>query len=133
MTDIIAFCCSHSAYLAANKAIAEGLLGPDELEIIEVPCCGRLDVLHITKAFEKGADGVCVFTCHDDACQHLVGNLRAFKRAERVQELLKEIGIEPERLQVRKVSATNVSKFAHIYRETLNFIENLGKSPVRKR
>jgi coenzyme F420-reducing hydrogenase delta subunit len=56
--QIIAFCCSHCAYNAADLAGSLRIQYPTAIKIIEVPCTGRVDVVHILRAFENGADGV---------------------------------------------------------------------------
>ena len=56
--QIIAFCCSHCAYNAADLAGSLRIQYPPAIKIIEVPCTGRVDVVHILRAFESGADGV---------------------------------------------------------------------------
>jgi coenzyme F420-reducing hydrogenase delta subunit len=33
---------------------------PTSLKIIELPCTGKLDVIYVLDAFEKGADGIMV-------------------------------------------------------------------------
>lgn len=129
---IVAFCCSHSAYQAANKALADGHSMPEGLEIVKVPCSGRVDVLHMSKAFEKGADAVLVFGCQEDACQDITGNVRARNRVEYLRGLLKDIGIEPERLQMHNVTANMAPKFAQIALEVAAQVESLGPRPVRK-
>jgi coenzyme F420-reducing hydrogenase delta subunit len=58
--QIIAFCCSHCAYNAADLAGSLRIQYPPAIKIIEVLCSGRVDVLHILRAFEDGADGVMV-------------------------------------------------------------------------
>ncbi len=58
--QIIAFCCSHCAYNAADLAGGLRFQYPSSIKIIEVPCTGRVDVLHLLHAFENGADGVMV-------------------------------------------------------------------------
>jgi coenzyme F420-reducing hydrogenase delta subunit len=60
---IIAFCCQHCAYAAADLAGGARLSYPDSLRIVQLPCTGRADVLHILKSFEEGADGVLVAGC----------------------------------------------------------------------
>jgi F420-non-reducing hydrogenase iron-sulfur subunit len=56
--QVIAFCCSHCAYNAADLAGSLRIQYPTAIKIIEVPCTGRVDVVHILRAFENGADGV---------------------------------------------------------------------------
>ena len=58
--QIIAFCCSHCAYNAADLAGSLRIQYPSSIKIIEVLCSGRVDVIHIMRAFEDGADGVMV-------------------------------------------------------------------------
>jgi F420-non-reducing hydrogenase iron-sulfur subunit len=57
---IIAFCCTHCAYNAADLAGSLRIQYPPSIKIIEVLCSGRVDTIHILRAFEDGADGVMV-------------------------------------------------------------------------
>jgi F420-non-reducing hydrogenase iron-sulfur subunit len=97
---IVAFCCENSAYLAADKAGRMKLHYPDNVRIIPVPCAGRIDLVHILRAFEKGALGVLVMGCQEGACQHLTGNTRAKQRVEYAKSLLKEVGIDEDRIRM---------------------------------
>lgn len=58
--QILAFACHHCAYAAADLAGSMRLQYPPNVRVIEVPCSGRVDVIHILRAFERGADGVFV-------------------------------------------------------------------------
>jgi F420-non-reducing hydrogenase iron-sulfur subunit len=58
--QIVAFCCHYCAYAAADLAGSLRLQYPTNLKVIRLPCTGKLDVLHVLKAFEEGADGVMV-------------------------------------------------------------------------
>jgi F420-non-reducing hydrogenase iron-sulfur subunit len=58
--DIVAFCCRHCAYAAADLAGSMRLEYPTAIKVVELPCTGKLDVLYVLRAFEKGADGVLV-------------------------------------------------------------------------
>jgi coenzyme F420-reducing hydrogenase delta subunit len=58
--DIIAFCCRHCAYAAADLAGTMRLDYPSSVKVVELPCTGKLDVLYVLRAFEDGADGVMV-------------------------------------------------------------------------
>jgi F420-non-reducing hydrogenase iron-sulfur subunit len=58
--QIIAFCCRHCAYAAADLAGSLRLSYPPSVKVVEVPCTGRVDALHMLRAFEGGADGVIV-------------------------------------------------------------------------
>lgn len=58
--QIVAFCCHYCAYAAADLAGSLRLQYPTNLKVIRLPCTGKVDTLHVLKAFEEGADGVMV-------------------------------------------------------------------------
>ncbi len=58
--QIVAYCCHHCAYAAADLAGVLRMQYPAEPKIVEIPCSGRLDPLEVLHAFERGADGVMV-------------------------------------------------------------------------
>lgn len=101
------------------------------VRIIRVPCSGRVDSLHLMKAFERGADGVFVAGCLEGECHFLVGNLQAKKRVQYVKGILKAIGINPERLQMYNLSAAMGSRFSEITWEMTHKVMELGPSPVK--
>jgi len=79
---------------------------PSDINIILVPCTGKVDVLHILHAFEKGADGVYAVGCMEGDCHYNSGNLRARKRVEQAQSILETIGIGGERAQMYNLSSS---------------------------
>lgn len=56
--NIIAYCCEHCAYAAADLAGGLRMQYPPSVKVVLLPCTGKLDVLLALKAFEDGADGV---------------------------------------------------------------------------
>lgn len=60
LPEIVAFCCHHCAYSAADLAGSMRLDYPPSIKIIELPCSGKLDALYVLRAFENGIDGVLV-------------------------------------------------------------------------
>jgi F420-non-reducing hydrogenase iron-sulfur subunit len=128
---IVAFCCHYCAYTAADMAGSQRLTYPANVKIIRVPCSGKVDALHIVKAFEKGADGVYVAGCLDGDCHFKNGNTRARRRVEYVQRYLNEIGIGGERLEMVNMSAGMGHRFAQIATEITEKIRKLGPSPIQ--
>jgi F420-non-reducing hydrogenase iron-sulfur subunit len=57
---ILALCCRHCAYAAADLAGAMRLRYPPNVRIVEVPCSGRVEPVEVLHAFERGVDGVMV-------------------------------------------------------------------------
>lgn len=58
--QVVAYCCQHCAYAAADLAGGLRLQYPPALRVVMLPCTGKIDVLLLLKAFEDGADGVMV-------------------------------------------------------------------------
>jgi coenzyme F420-reducing hydrogenase delta subunit len=57
---ILAYCCEHCAYAAADLAGGLRMQYPDCIKIIEVPCTGKIDLPMLLTALEEGADGIMV-------------------------------------------------------------------------
>ena len=109
--EIVAFCCEHSAYPAADLAGKLRLDCPENLRVIRVPCAGRVDVIHILKAFERGATAVLVLGCEDGACRHITGNTRAKERAKYSEMLLKEVGMDNRTVEMLNLAPNEPHKF----------------------
>ena len=104
---------------------------PPSIKIIRVPCTGKVDLLHILHAFEKGADGVYVVGCLEGDCHFNSGNFRARKRVEKAQEILNTIGIEGERVQMYNLSSSEGPRFAEYATEMDARIRKLGPNPIK--
>lgn len=104
---------------------------PTNVKIVKVPCTGRVDVIHVLKAFEDGADGVYIAGCLEGECHYLAGNLRAKKRVGYLKQLLDECGIGGERVAMYNLSAAQGQRFAEIAREMTAKIRELGPSPIK--
>ena len=106
---------------------------PADIKIIQVPCTGRVDILHLLNAVEDGADGVYVAGCLEGECHYISGNLKARKKVAYVKKTLTEIGIEPERVEMFNLSSAQGARFAEIAREMTDRIKALGPSPIKKK
>ncbi|OEU52770.1 MAG: F420-nonreducing hydrogenase [Desulfobacterales bacterium S3730MH5] len=112
--QIVGFCCHNCASASActAQAMKKGL--PDNVKIVQVPCTGRIEVLHLLKPFEEGADGVYVAGCQQDSCRYVSGITRATKRVARVKRILEQLDVEPDRIDVFNLSAANGQGFVEI-------------------
>jgi len=106
---------------------------PSEIKVIQVPCTGRVDIIHLLNAIENGADGVYVAGCLEGECHFLTGNIKTRKKVDYVKRVLKEIGIEPERVEMYNLSSAMGVRFAEIAREMTEKITALGPTPVKRR
>ncbi len=101
------------------------------IKIILVPCTGKVDVIHMLRAFEKGADGVYVLGCIEGDCHFNNGNLRAKKRVEQVAELLDKVGIGKDRVAMFNLSSSEAPRFVEIAVEMTERISALGPNPIK--
>jgi hypothetical protein len=78
----------------------------------------------------QGADGVFIGGCHLGDCHYIKGNYYAEKRYHMTKKLLARTGLNPERLQLKWISASEGQLFADTMREVTELIRELGPSPV---
>ena len=127
---ILALCCHHCAYAAADMAGAMRLQYPSSVRVLRLPCTGKIEVNYILTAFERGIDGVLVAGCLEGGCHFLEGNLRARRRVERAKILLDEIGLGAGRLEMFNLSSAEGPRFAEIATEMHERVTKLGPSPL---
>ena len=68
----------------------------------------------------------------DGNCHFLEGNKRARKRVNEAKRILKEVGLEPERLEMFNVSASDAPQFAQACNEMTERARKLGPNPLKK-
>lgn len=105
---------------------------PTNVRVIQLPCSGRVDILHLLKAFEDGADGVYVAGCMEGDCHYLTGNFKARRKVNYVKKVLESLGMEPERIEMFNMSSAEGPRFAQVARDFTETIRELGPSPVGK-
>ncbi len=101
------------------------------IKIILVPCTGKVDVIHMLRAFEKGADGVYVLGCIEGDCHFNNGNLRAKKRVAQVADILDKVGVGGERVAMFNLSSSEAPRFVEIALEMTERISALGPNPIK--
>ncbi len=104
---------------------------PANIHIVRVPCTGKVDVLHILRAFEKGADGVCVIGCLEGECHYNSGNLMARRRVEQARKILDTIGVGGERARMFNLSSSEAPQFVKYATEMTEKIKALGPNPIK--
>ena len=129
---IIAFCCDQSGYPAADMAGTLKLKLPKNVEIVRVPCAGRIETVYLLKALEKGADGVLIFGCYEENCQFLRGNLRAKSRLLYARQLSEKIGLEKERLEFCQLATNCGVKFVETLQQKSEALKKLGPNPGKQ-
>jgi len=104
---------------------------PSNVKVVRVPCTGKVDLIHLLRSFEKGADGVYVLGCMEGECRFETGNLRARKRVTQAQKILDSIGIGGERVQMYNLSSSEGPRFAEFATEMTQKIREMGPNPIK--
>jgi len=129
--EITMFVCIYCAYMSIDTAGALRAQYPANVKIVKLPCSGKTDARYLLRAFEQGADGVCVVGCPIGNCHHVNGNKRAYARVKHVKNLLDEVGLGADRLEMQFVSGGMGVTYANIVRGMVERIKELGPSPLR--
>jgi len=127
---IIAFLCCWCSYAGADLAGVSRLEYPPNVVPMRVNCSWRVDAEMVLTAIEKGADGVLIGGCHPGDCHYVSGNYKTRRRVALIQRALSEIGIDPRRVRLEWISASEGNKFQHTMIEFTQQVKDLGPSPV---
>ena len=128
---IIAFLCKWCTYAGADLAGVSRLKFSPNAVPIRVMCSGRVDPSFILDAFAKGADGVLVGGCHPGDCHYAQGNYKTLRRVKLLKMLLKDMGLEEERLRLEWISASEGNKFREVVNDMVVKIKEIGPSPLK--
>jgi coenzyme F420-reducing hydrogenase delta subunit/Pyruvate/2-oxoacid:ferredoxin oxidoreductase delta subunit len=107
------FACENSAI----PAWQQNEPNPAGVQVIEVPCAGKVDPRNILKAFERGAEKVLVLGCNPGSCKFFDGPDRARNRLTRLREMLSKVGIDPEALRYEALTANEFERFTQLVKE----------------
>jgi len=127
---IVAFCCNWCSYAGADLAGTSRIQYAPNIRVIRVMCSGRVNPLFVLKALSIGADGVLVLGCHPGDCHYIEGNYKAMRRFPLLKKMLKQFGIDEERVRLEWVSASEGAKFAEVTNDFTQTIKNLGPISV---
>jgi len=123
---IIGFLCNWCSYRAADLAGTSRLHYAPNMRPIRVMCSGRVDPQFVLKAFKEGADGVMIAGCHPGECHYVEGNIKTMRRFYLLRRLLKQWGIEEDRMQLVWASASEGTILAEAVDRMTEQVRALG-------
>ncbi len=126
---IVAFFCTWCTYTAADLAGISRLTYAPNVRVIRLMCSGRLDPQFVLAAFRHGADGVLIGGCHPGDCHYQQGNYKARRRVELLRAVLRDLGVEDQRLRIEWISASEGEKVQRVCNEMTEELRRLG--PLR--
>ncbi len=90
-------------------------------------CTGRVDLSFIFHAFRKGADGVIIGGCWPGECHYVTeGNYDALGNLHLARKLLGLVGVDPERIRLEWIAASEGSRFAEVMSDFVSTVDGLG-------
>jgi F420-non-reducing hydrogenase iron-sulfur subunit len=129
---IVAFLCNWCAYTGADLAGTSRLQYPPNVRAIRVMCTGGVDPIYVIKALLEGADGVLIGGCHPGDCHYQSGNLKARRRVAILNSILEQLGLDPDRVWLRWISASEGKRFADTIEEMVQALKEKGPNPMRE-
>ncbi len=131
---ILAFLCENDAYPSLDLAGRYRLQFDPNVRVISVRCLGSVNVVWIADALSRGFDGVLMIGCKygdDYQCHYIKGSELASKRMENVQEKLKQLVLEPERVKLLTLSIDEYNKLPEIFNTFVEEIVEMGFNPYK--
>ncbi|MFO7890908.1 MAG: hydrogenase iron-sulfur subunit [bacterium] len=124
--NIVGFACNWCCYAGADLAGTSRIKYPANIRIIRLMCTGRVDPTFILRAFLEGVDGVFIGGCHPGDCHYQSGNYKAQRCIQLTKQMIHQFGIEPERLHLEWISASEGKLFADTISAFTEKIKSLG-------
>ena len=129
---IVAFLCNFCSYEGADRAGSARMESPENVRVVRTMCSGRVEPEMIIEALSDGADGVMILGCHPGDCHFKVGNYKTLRRHAMLSIMLGDLGIEPERIRLDWVSASEGKKFAEVVKDMTETVRDLGPLALNK-
>ena len=128
---IVSFLCNWCSYTGADLAGTSRMKYASNIRVIRVMCSGRVDPTFVLKSFREGADGVLICGCHPGDCHYHEGNYKCLRRYHFLKKYIVQMGINPDRLKLAWISASEGREFAHLADEMAETIKSLGPCKVK--
>lgn len=128
---IILFLCNWGPHTAFQTLQYKRHDIPAEVNMIRIPCTGRISKSLLFKAFEMGADGVALVGCEPGTCRYGSGTDTARLNTEDTRDILDLLGLGKTRLRWVTFLPDEAERLLQFLKDFVNEIRSLGSSPVR--
>ncbi|MBA7606600.1 hypothetical protein ES703_13750 [subsurface metagenome] len=129
---IVGFFCNWCTAAAADLAGTSRIQYPANVRPIRVMCSGSVDASYVIKALLEGADGVLIGGCHPGDCHYVNGNYKARRRTALLKSIMSTLDLDPERVWLRWISASEGVRFAKVIRQMTEELSQKGPNPMGK-
>ena len=131
---ILILACENDAYPALDMAGLQRITYSAFVRAIPVRCLGSVNTIWITDALNSGYDGVMMMGCKrgdEYQCHFVKGSEMAFYRMSKIGDTLKQLGLEPERVQTQEVAITDNARVAQLINDYVAELIEMGPSPMK--
>ena len=90
-------------------------------------CSGRIDMVHVLRAFSKGIDGVFIGGCRLNECNYIThGNYHTLTMVLLLKKIMEHIGLNPERLRIAFMSGAEANIFVETVNDFVKTVKEIG-------
>jgi len=132
---VLVLACENDAYPALDMAgFARRSYSP-YVRVVPVRCLGSVNAIWVTDALNAGWDGVALVGCKHGAdyqCHFVKGSELAQYRMGKIEDTLKQLALEKERVVTFEAAITDVERLPQRLDEYVRtIVETIGLSPMK--
>ena len=127
---IILFLCNWGPHPAFQELQEQNYNIPPEVNMIRIPCTGRITKSLLFKAFEMGADGVALIGCEPGSCRYGSGTESALSNTEDTRTILSLMGLGEARLRFATFLPDEHESLSQFLSGFVEDIRAMGKTPI---
>jgi quinone-modifying oxidoreductase subunit QmoB len=131
---ILLLACENDAYPALDMAGMTRREYSAFVRIIPVRCLGSVNTIWISDALNSGYDGIILMGCQkgdDYQCHFVKGSEMAHYRMSKIDDTLKQLQLETERVQTYEIAITDMDRVPKIINDMAETIEKIGMNPFK--
>ena len=131
---ILLLACENDAYPALDMAAMQRNTYSAFVRAIPIRCLGSVNTIWITDALNNGYDGVMLMGCKkgdDYQCHFVKGSEMAHYRMSKIDDTLKQLGLETERVASYEVAITDIKRVPQLINDYAAKINEIGPSPMK--
>jgi quinone-modifying oxidoreductase subunit QmoB len=131
---ILVLACENDAYPALDMAAMNKIQYSAFARIIPVRCLGSINLVWVNDALSNGYDGIILMGCQKGEnyqCHFVKGSEMAHVRMSKIDDTLKGMSLEPERVKTYEIAITDVERAPGLINEMAETINKIGLSPLK--